>query len=330
MATHTVIQDIEAEDKFLGPLTLKQFIFGAAGIFFAYLNVFAITRGATFLMVIFVPPALLGFFLAIPWSKEQSTEVWVLAKIRFRLKPKVRIWNQSGMEELVTITAPKKIDKHLTNGLDQTEVQSRLKALAETIDTRGWAVKHATFNDVYHPVSPQDSQRLVNIDDMPQEVPEVDVRQYDDVLDDDTAVSENFNNMIETSSQVRRQESLDKMDRVRNGEPLETVRQPEVHFTPPIEPYAGTNASYEENLSRQVHDKRNAGDLANSNMRTLPDNSNIAGPPAGLPEQPQAQMTNDPEPDIINWSRNNDLTVDTIARNVKKDQEENEVVVPLR
>ncbi len=179
------------------------------------------------------------------------------------------------------------------------------------------------------PVSPQDSQRLVNIDDMPQEVPEVDVRQYDDVMDDDTAVSENFNNMIETSSQVRRQQSLDKMDRVRNGEPLETVQQPEIHFTPQQDTSI-QSAPDDQSLSDRLKARQTDRDLANSNMRTLPDNSNIAGPPAGLPEQPQAQMTNDPEPDIINWSRNNDLTVDTIARNVKKDQEENEVVVPLR
>ena len=49
MATYKVIQDIEAEDKFLGPLTLKQFIFGAGGAFFAWLNFFAFTRGQTWL-----------------------------------------------------------------------------------------------------------------------------------------------------------------------------------------------------------------------------------------------------------------------------------------
>ena len=36
MAVYKVIQDIEAEDKLLGPLTLKQFIFGAVAVGFAF------------------------------------------------------------------------------------------------------------------------------------------------------------------------------------------------------------------------------------------------------------------------------------------------------
>ena len=34
MATYKVIQDIEAEDKFAGPFTLKQLVFGMCGIGF--------------------------------------------------------------------------------------------------------------------------------------------------------------------------------------------------------------------------------------------------------------------------------------------------------
>ncbi len=335
MATYTVIQDIEAEDKFLGPLTLKQFIFGASGVFFGYLSVFAMTKGVPILLVIIVPPALLGFFLAIPWSSEQPTELWVLAKLRFRLKPKTRVWNQSGLEELVTITAPKKVEKHRTNGLNQTEVQSRLKALAETIDSRGWATKHSTLpqaqNTVYGTPSGQDSQRLIDIDEVPHEVPDVDLRQYEDVMDDNTVVSEHFTDMIQTSSSARRQESLDKMERVRQGEPLDTVRQPEVHFTPPAEPYSETTAAYEENLSQQLQDKRNAVDLANSHMQqfkastssVVQDDTSQPGPAT---VQPQAQMTNTPDPAIINLANNNDLDVATISR-VAKDEE---VVISLR
>ncbi len=49
MATYKVIQDIEAEDKFLGPLTLKQFIFGAAAVFFGYLSLFCRDQRSTIL-----------------------------------------------------------------------------------------------------------------------------------------------------------------------------------------------------------------------------------------------------------------------------------------
>lgn len=60
MATYKVIQDIEADDQFVGPLTLKQFIFGMAGILFLWLNFLAITRGFAFATVLFTPPMLLG------------------------------------------------------------------------------------------------------------------------------------------------------------------------------------------------------------------------------------------------------------------------------
>lgn len=347
MATYTVIQDIEAEDKFLGPLTLKQFIFGAAGLFFAYLGFFALTKGVPVLLLLFLPPALLGFFLAIPWSSEQPTETWVLAKLRFRLKPKARIWNQSGMEELVTITVPKVVERQLTDGLKPHEVQSRLKALAETIDTRGWAVKNATLYDTQSPIVAQNGQRLINLDTLPHEVPDVDLNQYQDVLDEDTAVSENFDSMINTSSQLRRQQSLDKMDRIRHGEPLSAVQQPEIHFTlPPVDPsYAN-----EQDLSAQLRGKQAESNLSSSHMhqfRATPtatasqddqaqtqaaqdDQAQAMQPPSTDTTQPQAQMTNASDPAILNLAQNNDWTVDTIARNAKKDKGEDEVVISLR
>lgn len=375
MATYKVIQDIEAEDKFLGPLTLKQFIFGAAAVFFGYSGFFAVVKGMPALLIIFAPPAFLGLFLAIPWSSQQSTEVWALAKLRFHLKPRARIWNQSGLEELVRITAPKKIDKQLTNGLDETEVRSRLKALAETIDSRGWAVKNAIEQQAYMPsYRPEAGERLVDLAALPQTVPDADPNQYKDVLDEDEAVSAKFQRMMRESSQTRVQESLAKMDRVRHGEPLESVQRPEVHFTPPadLQPTpmpapsvltpSGTSpvftqvappAPNEQVLSQQLRNKRNAGDLAYNRLHTVP-----AAPHAssfGQPQLPivqpafststgtddstqstddaqtQAGMTNTPDPAILNLAQNNDLNVETIARQAKKDDpKENEVVISLR
>ena len=360
MATHKVIQDIEAEDKFLGPLTLKQFIFGAAAIFFGYLSFFSVVKGAAVLLIVFVPPALLGAFLAIPWSSEQATEDWVVAKLRFMFKPKVRVWDQAGLEELVTITAPKKLDKQLTKGFDQNEVQSRLKALADTIDSRGWAVKNASLNDVYTLPQQGDSERLLNIDNLPQEVPAIDVNQYPDVLDEDTTVSENFDEMIEVSSQKRRQQSLEKMERIRNGESLESIQQPEIKITPaasipepqapsavkpfappataqlssaPVSSRASTGPS-EDEILEQLRNKRQAGDLANSHLRHLSSSPAPKSHAQGSTtdnSQAQAQMTNTPDPAIMSLAQNNDLNIETIARQAKRnDAEDNEVVISLR
>lgn len=343
MATYKVIQDIEAEDKFLGPLTLKQFIFGAAGAFFVYLSFFAVTKGAIFLLAVFLPPALLGFFLAIPWSSEQSTEVWVLAKLRFRLKPNARIWDQAGLEELVTITAPKKIEKQLTNGLDATEVESRLKALASTLDTRGWAVKNSTLPGNYVPPGMQTDDRLLSISTLPQDIPDADANQYEDMLDTNTFVSDNLEHMIQESSAQRMQQSLEKMERIRRGEPLEAVQQPEVNFAPPT----AVDATFDEAaLADQLRAKKAARDLASSHMQRMPVFPVNGGPlqttqpaaqtppidPAVPPAQePVEPVTNTPDPAILNLAQNNDFSIDTIARQAKrKDAGEDEVVISLR
>lgn len=340
MATYKVIQDIEAEDKFLGPLTLKQFIFGAAGVFFGYLGFFAVSQGAAFLLVLFIPPMLLGFFLAFPWSKEQPTELWVIAKLRFKLKPRIRIWNQAGLEELVTITVPKKLEKHLTNGLDQDEVESRLKALASTIDSRGWAIKNATLPQAYN--TPQPTERLINpAAAFPQEVPDVDINAFPDVLDDNTSVSNNFSHMIADSTQQRRQQSLDKMDRIRHGATIASLEQPQIQFTPPAAP-AQFN---EQMLSEQLRTQRAQASIANENMRTVPisapsqpvttpvaTQTPAPQPVITQPAQPQAAMTPAVKPDILELAQNNDLNVATIAREASRSGPDNggEVVVSLR
>src|SRR6185437_12722766 len=134
MATYKVIQDIEAEDKLVGPLTLRQFIYAGIAALSGYLGFLFATKGAAFMLALFVPVVFVCGFFAFPWGRDQPTEIWALAKIRFMLKPRRRIWDQGGVRDLVTITAPKVVEIVRTNGLNQDEVHSRLQALADTID----------------------------------------------------------------------------------------------------------------------------------------------------------------------------------------------------
>lgn len=340
MATYKVIQDIEAEDKFLGPMTLKQFIFGAMSALFLYISFFAVTKGATFLLAVFLPPAALAAFLAIPWSSDQPTETWVLAKLRYRLKPKVRLWDQAGLEQLVTITAPKKEEKQLTNELDQTEVKSRLKALAETIDTRGWAVKNATGTDAYvNRNTPQAGERLVNPDMLPKEVPGENPSDYTDVLDTDNAVSENFSQLIEQSTNHKRMEAIDKMKRIRRGEPLDSEAQ-QIGFIPP------RTSMNENTLSQQLRNSRRAGNISTGNMQKIPvapvaPPAPIVAPPAPVetvqapavmqPDpEPQAEMTSQTDPAILTLVHEDEKSRKSKPQTARKnDLGDNEVVISL-
>jgi hypothetical protein len=210
MATYKVLQDIEAEDHILGPLSLRQFIYALVAALCFYLCYIVSSKGASFLIALFLPPGLFCAFFAAPFGKDQPTEVWALAKIRFFFKPRRRIWDQSGMKELVTVTAPKRVEIHRTDGLSQSEVKSRLAALASTIDSRGWAVKNVDLNLYTQPgvfVSNTDSDRLISPDTIPQQVPSYDINAADDILDaQSNPIAQQFDQMINASSQAHRQQ----------------------------------------------------------------------------------------------------------------------------
>ncbi len=214
MATYKVIQDIEAEDKLVGPLSLRQFIYAGITALCLYLSFIVVSKGAPFLLVIFLPPALFGAFFAFPWSREQSTEVWALAKIRFMLKPRRRIWDQSGVKELVTITAPKKVEKTYTDNLSPMEVRSRLNALASTIDSRGWATKNVNVNLYTLPnaVTDMASDRLIDMSSLPQEVSNVDITAGDDMLDaSNNPVAQQFDALITQAAANHRQQIVNQL-----------------------------------------------------------------------------------------------------------------------
>src|SRR6266436_897108 len=100
MAVYKVIQDVEAEDKLLGPLSFKGFIYAIIAIVCAFINFKLLFLGTPFkwvLMPAFLLPMLLFGVLASPLGREQPTEVWLLSKIKFFLKPRLRIWNQAGL-----------------------------------------------------------------------------------------------------------------------------------------------------------------------------------------------------------------------------------------
>lgn len=236
MASYKVLQDIEAEDKLVGPLSLRQFIYAGISALSFYLCFLAVTKHLAFFTVLFLPVGIFTGFFAFPWGRDQPTEVWALAKIRFLLKPRIRIWNQSGVKELVTITVPKRIERELTNGLSQTEVHSRLRALADTIDSRGWAVKNVNVNLMNAQVAEVGaSDRLVGIGSFPMEVSNVDVLASDDILDEAAnPVAHHFDDMINASTQAHRQQLMAQMQAP--TPPPQPVQEP----TPPATPLPQT------------------------------------------------------------------------------------------
>lgn len=240
MAQYKVIQDIEAEDKLLGPLSLRQFIYAIIVVVLGFVA-YRLVLVKWFLAIPFIPPIVFFGLLAAPFGGQQSSEVWLLAKIRFMLYPRRRIWDQDGAQELVTITAPKQVEQHLTKGFSQDEVHSRLKALASTLDTRGWAVKDAVGAQVGPPVTGAPSDRLIDINNLPQSVPAVEIKSSDDVLDAQAnPVAQQMDAMIAQSEQEHHQELLDKMRTMTQAQAAQT---PPVQQAQPLPPSTATNTA---------------------------------------------------------------------------------------
>lgn len=143
MAVYKVPQDVEADDKLIGPFSFRQFI---------YLIIVAISMAAAwglftvFPALVIIPLPLIIFFgaLALPLRKDQPMEAYLSAVVSFYfLKSRRRFWQPDGIDSFVTIIPPKDADKILTKDLDEEEATKRLNYLADLVDTHGWAIRGA-------------------------------------------------------------------------------------------------------------------------------------------------------------------------------------------
>ncbi|MEI6481234.1 MAG: PrgI family protein [Candidatus Saccharibacteria bacterium] len=353
MATYKVIQDIEAEDKFLGPLTLKQCIFAAIMIVSIYLSFLLLTKGVWVLVFPFIPVIIVTGFLAFPWGKDQTTEVWLLAKIRFYFKPRKRIWNQSGMQELVKITAPVKIEEYLSDNLSQTEVKSRLKALAETIDSRGWAVKNvdvATFqqNDQ------SQSDRLVEASQLPKTVSPFEEAVNDDIFSSTRA--DQLQSQIAESRELHKSDAVDHMKQIMNqnatsGSRDESSMPADFWFMNEPAPAAEGMATFGTQMTHPAakepvlsptfssqpaavsqDEKALLNELHASNDRSKQVFRNHRSIQPGTANSQPQSVTAAPDPATIELARNNDRVVSSLAREsnqIHRQDENSEVVISL-
>ena len=143
MATYKVPQDVEADDKLLGPFTFRQFIylmivFGCIMLAVGLFQVYPI------LAVIPVPIALFFGILALPIKKDQPMETYLAALWSFYTKPNKRYWMPGQSESTILITAPKKTEAPRARNLSSDEAGHRLSFLAEIVDSEGQAIKNAS------------------------------------------------------------------------------------------------------------------------------------------------------------------------------------------
>lgn len=143
MAVYKVPQDVEADDKLIGPFSFRQFIYLIIVVISCAL---AYGLSTIFLALAILPLPIILFFaaLALPLRKDQPMEAYLSAVVSFYfLKSRKRFWQPDGIDSFVTIIPPKDSERILTKNLTGDEATQRLSYLSDLVDTHGWAIRGA-------------------------------------------------------------------------------------------------------------------------------------------------------------------------------------------
>lgn len=327
MATYKVPQDVEADDKLIGPFSFRQFIYLiivalAGGLAWALSNIFI------GLAVIPLPVILLFGALALPLRKDQPMEIYLAAMISFYLKPHKRLWDSDGVETLIEITVPKIVEVNRTKDISQADAEQRFSYLAGIVDSGGWAIRGAGVQS-----SPSTT---LNNDVL------LEAQGAQDVLDSNTSVAQTFDTMMSREADRMRQEAIDRM-RQPVAAPPPLVQQ----FAAP-QPQAVPPAFYGAPAAPVVAQVPQAAPVFNpyptniqqTVIQPVNDPSHMTTPavatPAPIPE-PQTPTTTSDKPvsaGIMNLANNSDVSIETLAREAHRIQDKEndmteEVVISL-
>lgn len=320
MAVYKIPQDVEAEDKLLGPFTFRQFIYlliVAAMIFIG----FVLWQISPFLAIIPLPVILVFGALALPLRKEQSMEVYLGALFSYIVKPKIRLWDPDGIETRVEISVPKVVEASLTKDISGEEAGRRFAYLAQIVDSRGWATGG------YNPNANINPSNNLN--------PEVyqEAQNTIDILDENHILGQNINQRLEQTTATYKENIM------------KNIQQPLNHQE--AEPQNPMLAAYPELAAHQAPALTINPYPTSNQFQVTPVGEQ---PPSNAPPVAQAAATEESQtkeedsqkaisPDIIELATNapEDFTIATLASQAKRITKEKhdrlgdeEVVISLR
>lgn len=313
MAVYKVPQDVEADDKLIGPFSFRQFVYLII-VALAITLAWGLSQLFIPLAIIPLPIILLFGALALPLRKDQPMEIYLAAIISFFLKPHRRLWEPDGIDSLIEITVPRTVEVKLTKDISQNEALRRFGYLAEIVDTQGWAVRGP---GVQAPNSAMNSDAYFE------------AQQAQDIMDSDTTTARSFNFKLDQSDARRHQEAVNIM---RGQSVNQTPESPTV--TPlamPVTPVINQTPSVAEHLEYNPYPNSIQQAVINPINATKPQQTTTINPTK------QAPTTTSEKPlsaGIINLASNNSLSIETIAREANRIHEKQElneeVVISLR
>lgn len=343
MASYKVPQDVEADDKLIGPFSFRQFIYLII-VAMAIALAWGLAQIFVGLAIIPLPVILLFGALALPLRKDQPMEIYLAAMISFFLKPRKRLWDPEGMESTIEITAPKTPEVRRTKDLSEGEAHERLNYLANLVDTQGWSTRGLQPG---HNIG-------INSDVL------LEAQGVDDILDTNTSVANNFGQLMEESTRRMHEEAKQRM--------LAATAIPEPVPAPVAQPtytaqaaQAAVATAYEAPL-QQVSPQpvypevvepvpvfNPYPNIRQSVMQPLAEEGRVDDPVTETTPTPEVAVATDdapkstpantseiaPSAGIIELANNSDLSIQTIAREAnrlkkKSEEESDEVIISLR
>ncbi len=307
MSSYKVPQDVEADDKIIGPFSFRQFIYL---IIVTLAGFIAYGLAQLFLPLMLIPMPIIIFFgaLALPLRKDQPMEIFMAAMVSFYLKPHKRLWDPDGVESLIEITAPKIPEIQRIKDISQDEAQRRLSYLSEIVDSQGWAVRGVA--GVQTPDSPLKSDAYFE------------AQQTVDILDDSNKITQMLDAKLDQSNAARRE----AMTKIVAGQPTDYFSNE------PVEEPATAPEPAINNLPAEV-DFNPYPDIQQSVIQPLDEEAEVddhAFSQTKKPAPTEAKATSEDQAsaDIINRSilaESENLSIATIAREVNRKKEQQDL-----
>ncbi|HSE61939.1 MAG TPA: PrgI family protein [Candidatus Saccharimonadales bacterium] len=317
MAVYKVPQDVEAEDKLVGPFGFRQFIYlGIAGGlgFVAYL-LFRLNP-----VLITIPLPIIGFFviLALPLRKEQPMETYLLALLRFYMKPKLRLWNPDGTITYVEIVAPKTVERVLHKEFGAETATERLDYLARVMDSRGWSLKGEGARPGASLTATVAAEAATT----------------SDIMDDHAELAKSFDQKIAQKDEERRQEVVSQMRKAATAPPSQSQAiTPAMVGIVPAQQAGGTAPAFNP-YPTSMHQRviLPMGDQATQAAQAVQAaKAAKSGTKNNAKQKPASAVPPAVSPDIIRLANNDDLSISAIAHEAHRlsAKEGEEVVIEL-
>lgn len=340
MAVYKVPQNVEADDKLLGPFSFRQFIYLII-VALAIAGAWGLAQLFIGLAVIPIPIILLFGILALPLRKDQPMEVYLAAIISFYLKPRKRLWDPDGTESYIEVVAPKTEAPQLTKTIYGAEADQRFSYLANLVDSGGWAIRGINGT----PDSSMNSDLYFE------------AQQTEDVLDKGNDVAQSFDKLMQQSTQKHQQEVREHMLHPTPApkpaaEPAPTTA-PNATFTIPTPQAAADDQNvqfnpyptFQQSVVQPLNDPSHQYQGGAQPQAAPPAATPLAAPqppepiyhPQAVPEPAPSTSDSGPSPDIMSLANNTDLSVETLAREAERIHKkaeakdlDDEVVISLR